>query len=123
MSSKKNLTSSNSKTRISEPEQISLRPQNKIISKSSIPQNIHQSSFKPQSDNIENFDKNNLQEGANTDYMKETAQKVVELQRTVMKLRSRLKQKESVEEESNKLLEEMQDWKAKYIESQRKVTS
>jgi hypothetical protein len=29
--------------------------------------------------------------------MKETAQKVVELQRTVMKLRSKLKQKEEVE--------------------------
>ena len=55
--------------------------------------------------------------------MKETAHKVVELQRTVMKLRSKLKQKESVEEDSVKLLDEMQDWKAKYIESQRKVAN
>jgi hypothetical protein len=79
---------------------------------------------RPSTDNIENIQNNFIGGGgSNSEYMKETAHKVVELQRTVMKLRSKLKQKESVEEDSVKLLDEMQDWKAKYIESQRKVAN
>jgi hypothetical protein len=34
-----------------------------------------------------------------------------------MKLRSKLKQKEDVEDENQKLLDEVHDYKAKYIES------
>jgi len=52
--------------------------------------------------------------------MKETAQKVVELQRTVMKLRSKLKQKDEVEQENSHILDELNEYRAKYIESQKK---
>jgi len=37
-----------------------------------------------------------------------------------MKLRSRLKQKEEVEEVNEKILEEMNEYRSKYIDSQKK---
>ena len=49
--------------------------------------------------------------------MKETAQKVVELQRTVMKLRSKLKQEEEVENENTQIMDELNEYRAKYIDS------
>ena len=52
--------------------------------------------------------------------MRETAQKVVELQRTVMKLRSKLKQKEDVENENTQIMDELNEYRAKFIDSQKK---
>ena len=52
--------------------------------------------------------------------MKETAKKVVDLQRQVLRLRQQLKQKEDVEEMNQKLFEQVSEYKAKYIEASRK---
>lgn len=49
--------------------------------------------------------------------MKETAQKVVELQRTIMRLRSVIKSKEDVEEQNQALIQEMNSYRSKYLES------
>ena len=45
---------------------------------------------------------------------------MVELQRTVMKLRAKLKSKEDAEDENAKLLDELNEYRNKFIESQRK---
>ena len=56
----------------------------------------------------------------NTQTIKESAQKVVELQRVITKLRAKLKQKEDVEDQNNAMLKEISEYKQKYIESQKK---
>ena len=52
--------------------------------------------------------------------MRETAQKVVELQRTVMKLRSKLKAKDDLEEQNVAIMVELNDYRSKYLEAQKK---
>jgi len=52
---------------------------------------------------------------------KEVATKVVELQRQVMSLRGKLRQKEQVESENEKLRRELNEFKTKYLESQKKT--
>lgn len=52
-----------------------------------------------------------------SDYMRETAQKVVELQRTIMRLRSTIKSKEDVGDQNKALIEEMNQYRSKYLES------
>ena len=57
--------------------------------------------------------------GRNSNY-KEIASKVVELQRQVMSLRAKLKMKEGVESENEQLKREMQEMKARYMDTQRR---
>lgn len=52
--------------------------------------------------------------------MRETAQKVVDLQRTVLKLRSQLKAKADVEEQNQAFAQEVNEYRSKYLESQKK---
>lgn len=64
---------------------------------------------------------NNLkQQSAVQSNYKEIAGKVVELQRQVMSLRAKLKQKETIEEENSRLKEEVQELRAKAAENERK---
>jgi cell shape-determining protein MreC len=51
---------------------------------------------------------------------KEAAGKVVELQRQVISLRSKLKAKESLETENEKLRKDLNETKSKYLESQKR---
>jgi cell shape-determining protein MreC len=53
---------------------------------------------------------------------KEIATKVVELQRTVMSLRGKLKQKESVEDENARLREEIGELRARNVEQEKRRT-
>ena len=48
---------------------------------------------------------------------KEAATKVVDLQRQVMSLRSKLKAREGLESENDRLKREMNEMKSKYLES------
>ena len=48
---------------------------------------------------------------------KEAATKVVDLQRQVISLRSKLKSKEAMESENDKLKRELNDMKSKYLDS------
>ena len=52
--------------------------------------------------------------------MKEMASKVVDLQRTVLKLRSQLKAKNDVEEQCQAYAAEVNEYRGKYLESQKK---
>ena len=51
---------------------------------------------------------------------KEAATKVVDLQRQVISLRTKLKHKETVESENEKLQRELNEMKSKFLESQKK---
>ena len=51
---------------------------------------------------------------------KEAATKVVDLQRQVISLRSKLKSKEHQETENDRLKRELNDMKSKYLESQKR---
>ena len=51
---------------------------------------------------------------------KEAATKVVDLQRQVISLRSKLKSKEHQETENDRLRREVNDMKSKYLESQKR---
>ena len=51
---------------------------------------------------------------------KEAATKVVDLQRQVISLRSKLKNKDSIESENEKLKRELNEMKGKYLESQKR---
>jgi len=52
--------------------------------------------------------------------MREAAQKVVELQRTTMKLRSQLKAKQDVHEQNERLQQELAEYRARFTEQQKK---
>ena len=51
---------------------------------------------------------------------KEAATKVVDLQRQVISLRSKLKSKDAMEVENEKLKRELNDMKSKYLDSQKR---
>ena len=51
---------------------------------------------------------------------KEAATKVVDLQRQVISLRSKLKSKDAMETENEKLKRELNDMKSKYLDSQKR---
>ena len=51
---------------------------------------------------------------------KEAATKVVDLQRQVISLRSKLKSKEAQESENDKLKKELSEMKSKYLDSQKR---
>ena len=51
---------------------------------------------------------------------KEAATKVVDLQRQVISLRSKLKAREGLESENDRLKREMNEMKSKYLESQKR---
>ena len=51
---------------------------------------------------------------------KEAATKVVDLQRQVISLRTKLKSKEAMESENEKLKRELNDMKSKYLDSQKR---
>ena len=51
---------------------------------------------------------------------KEAATKVVDLQRQVISLRSKLKSKEGMESENERLKRELNEMKSKYLESQKR---
>lgn len=77
----------------------STKPKNynqKIISKSSIPNQIHNTSHPKAEDLVDEKDFQHEPTTQQSDQMKEAAHKVVELQRTVMKLRSQLKAKQDL---------------------------
>ena len=61
----------------------------------------------------------NIMAASNAIY-KEAATKVVDLQRQVISLRSKLKHKEAMESENDRLKRELNDYKAKYLESQKR---
>lgn len=52
--------------------------------------------------------------------MKEAAYKVVELQRTVMKLRSQLKAKQDLQDSHDNLQRELTDYKSRFMDQQKK---
>ena len=51
---------------------------------------------------------------------KEAATKVVDLQRQVISLRTKLKSKDAMEAENEKLKRELNDMKSKYLDSQKR---
>ena len=51
---------------------------------------------------------------------KEAATKVVDLQRQVISLRSKLKSKDAMEAENEKMKKELNDMKSKYLDSQKR---
>ena len=51
---------------------------------------------------------------------KEAATKVVDLQRQVISLRSKLKSKDAMEAENEKMKRELNDMKSKYLDSQKR---
>ena len=51
---------------------------------------------------------------------KEAATKVVDLQRQVISLRTKLKSEEAMESENEKLKRELNDMKSKYLDSQKR---
>lgn len=57
-----------------------------------------------------------------TAVVQEAAQKVVELQRQLTTVRARLKQKEKIQTENERLQSELEELKVKFTESQKRQT-